>query len=88
MDLSRRTFTGGALSFALGSQLAEEDLRLSVPDEASGPEPERDALISELRRHDGNLSAVARELATSRSQVRRLLERHALTVDMFRRSKP
>jgi len=77
----------GAVAIAEGSQLAEEDLRLSVPDEAWGPEPERDVLIAELRRHDGNLSAVARELATSRSQVRRLLERHALTVDMFRRSK-
>jgi transcriptional regulator of acetoin/glycerol metabolism len=39
---------------------------------------QRARLVALLRVHNGNLSAVARALATSRSQVHRLLERHQL----------
>jgi hypothetical protein len=31
-----------------------------------------------VRRHTGNLSAVARDLSTSRAQVHRLLRRHSI----------
>ena len=39
---------------------------------------DRDRLVALVAKHGGNLSAVARELATSRSQVRRLLARHGV----------
>jgi len=39
---------------------------------------ERERLVAILERHGGNLSAVARELVTSRSQLYRLLARHAI----------
>jgi transcriptional regulator of acetoin/glycerol metabolism len=45
---------------------------------AAAPASDRDRLVASLRRHGGNLSAVARELATSRSQLYRLLARHAI----------
>ena len=37
-----------------------------------------------LRAHEGNVSAVARALGTSRSQVRRLAARHGLRPEAFR----
>jgi transcriptional regulator with PAS, ATPase and Fis domain len=39
---------------------------------------DRDQLVAMILRHGGNLSAVARELGTSRSQLYRLLTRHAI----------
>jgi len=45
----------------------------------------RERLVALLEKHAGNASAVARELATSRTQVRRLLSRHGLAYDQFRR---
>jgi transcriptional regulator of acetoin/glycerol metabolism len=38
----------------------------------------RDRLVALLAQHDGNVSAVARALSPSRSQVHRLLARHAI----------
>ncbi len=46
----------------------------------------RAALIEQLRRHGGNVSAVARGLGTSRSQVHRLLARYDLALDVYRES--
>jgi transcriptional regulator of acetoin/glycerol metabolism len=44
----------------------------------------REELVALLVRHRGNVSAIARELATSRTQIDRLLERFALDKDTFR----
>jgi DNA-binding NtrC family response regulator len=46
----------------------------AIPDKPN----ERTRLVELVRRHHGNLSAVARALTTSRSQVRRLLKRHGI----------
>jgi len=71
-----------AIAVASGPEIGVEDLRLAAPT----PEPpdagpvggEREQLVALLQKHGGNLNAVARDLATSRSQVRRLLARHGL----------
>jgi DNA-binding NtrC family response regulator len=52
---------------------------LADPDAA-----QRQRLTTLLKRHRGNVTLVARDLGTSRSQVRRLAERHGLDVDSFR----
>jgi DNA-binding NtrC family response regulator len=85
----------GALAIADGPVIGVDDLRLTAPPvepasapggpRSAAPIDERESLVSALRRHAGNLSAVARELATSRSQVQRLLDRHALNADEFKR---
>jgi len=48
---------------------------------ASDPEPvdQRGQIVALLAKHDGNLSAVARELKTSRSQLYRLMERYGIS---------
>ena len=78
-----------AMAVASGSEIVAEDLQLAspvakVPDrgEEGG---ERERLVLLLSRHAGNLAAVARELATSGSQVRRLLARHGLDADDYKR---
>ena len=42
------------------------------------PEVDRERLVEVIARHGGNLSAVARELATSRTQLYRLLARYSI----------
>jgi transcriptional regulator of acetoin/glycerol metabolism len=77
-----------ALNLAGGNEIGVEHL----PDEIADPNapralPERDErkhLAELLRKHRGNVSAVARELATSRTQVERLLARHDLDDAEFR----
>src|SRR5262249_2084539 len=79
--------------------LESEELRLAdlpaeiaraaeAVDGAAGPAPgsadERDRLLYLLRQHGGNLSAVARALRTSRSQLRRILARHDMDPGEFR----
>ncbi len=44
----------------------------------------RDQLVSVLVEHAGNISAIARALSTSRSQVRRLLRRFELDAEQYR----
>lgn len=56
----------------------------SEPEDAPSGATRRDVLVAALRRHRGNVAAVARELRTSRSQVRRLAVRHGLDLDAFR----
>ena len=51
---------------------------------AASPEDARGELEALLRAHEGNVSAVARALGTSRSQVRRLAARHGLRPEAFR----
>jgi sigma-54 dependent transcriptional regulator, acetoin dehydrogenase operon transcriptional activator AcoR len=45
---------------------------------------ERERLLALLREHGGNVSAVARALGTSRTQVRRLAERYRIELDAAR----
>ena len=75
----------GAIAIADGPAIDVDDLRLAPPPAEPTPVDRREVLASILRRHAGNLSAVARELATSRTQVKRLLDRHELSADEFKR---
>ncbi|HEX8107981.1 MAG TPA: helix-turn-helix domain-containing protein, partial [Kofleriaceae bacterium] len=75
----------GAVAVADGRAIDVDDLRLTAPPAEPRPVGGRQALASALQRHAGNLSAVARELATSRSQVQRLLDRYELSADEFKR---
>jgi sigma-54 dependent transcriptional regulator, acetoin dehydrogenase operon transcriptional activator AcoR len=60
----------------------DRSARASRPSNATGATadiaPTRRALVALLAEHDGNLSAVARVLRTSRSQVHRLMKRHGI----------
>jgi transcriptional regulator of acetoin/glycerol metabolism len=78
-----------ALRFAIArapEAITLDDLPESVraqADPAAGdanppPTDPRSRIVALLAEHDGNLSAVARALQTSRSQVRRLLERYGI----------
>jgi len=72
-----------ALAIA-GSQICLEHLPRTVQDAHAAPPlvlTKREKLVAMLRKHGGNLSAVARELATSNSQVDRLLARHCIGPD-------
>jgi len=75
-----------ALALATGPEIRRDDLKLGNPP-ASAPAPvdERERLLALLAKHGGNLSGVARELGTSRSQIHRLLERHRIAPEEFRR---
>jgi DNA-binding NtrC family response regulator len=48
-----------------------------------GDATRKERLVTLLSRHGGNVSAVARELATSRTQVQRLMERYGLRREQF-----
>ena len=65
-----------------GAEIGLDHLPRHVRDAGSAPRTptstERERLVAILERHGGNLSAVARELVTSRSQLYRLLARHAI----------
>ena len=77
-----------ALAVASTDEIRLEDLVLTPPDNRSpAPEPAggRERLVALLEKHGGNLSAVARELSTSRSQVQRLMARHGLAEKDFRK---
>jgi transcriptional regulator of acetoin/glycerol metabolism len=68
-----------------GAEIGVEHLPQSVRDAGTSPRPdsagERERLVAIVQRHHGNLSAVARELSTSRSQLYRLLARHSILPD-------
>jgi transcriptional regulator with PAS, ATPase and Fis domain len=76
-----------ALAVGAGPEIGLHDLRLVAHDPKSGADGaaggpaagSRERLVALLDKHGGNVSAIARELATSRSQVQRLLARHALS---------
>ena len=44
----------------------------------------RDNLVACVRRHAGNLTAVARELGKDRKQIRRWMERYGIEIDRYR----
>ena len=71
-----------ALALAEG-EIGVEHLRTPVRDAGVGSGlkgliDEPDLLIATIRRHRGNMSAVARALSTSRSQLYRLLHRQSI----------
>jgi transcriptional regulator of acetoin/glycerol metabolism len=60
---------------------------VSAASVARAPDPDaaqRDALVSLLREHRGNVSAVARALGKARMQVQRWLKRYSLDPEAFR----
>jgi DNA-binding NtrC family response regulator len=76
-----------ALATAAGPEITVEDLRLETGLDAAPqvtPGDDRERLVELLDRHAGNLTAVARSLSTSRSQVRRLLARLGLTPSAYK----
>jgi len=73
-----------AVAVCDGDEIDVEHLRLAAAS-AEVESGEHSQLIELLERHAGNLSAVARELATSRSQVARLLVKHGVDIAEFRR---
>jgi len=54
------------------------------PARRRGGPPSRDELVRALEQHGGNVSAVARELETTRMQVHRWAKRHDIDLDSFR----
>jgi DNA-binding NtrC family response regulator len=80
-----------AIATAAGPELGLDDLRLAPADDeparppVPGPLDERAQLLALLDQHAGNVSAVARALATSRSQVQRLFERHGIAPEAHKR---
>lgn len=74
-----------AAAHAEGGEITDDDLPESVRTPAANPPAptasgdDRSRLAALLAEHAGNISAVARALETSRSQVRRLMERYGLT---------
>jgi transcriptional regulator of acetoin/glycerol metabolism len=78
-----------ALAIRDGNEIRLEHLPAELADPARAGalehvSDEREKLLQLLRGHDGNLSAVARALGTSRSQLKRLLRRYAIDVARFR----
>jgi DNA-binding NtrC family response regulator len=73
-----------ALSLAGDGRITVAHLPESLRAEVDSTQPtgaesrRRDALVAALQRHHGNISAVARDLSTSRGQVRRLCRRFGL----------
>ena len=77
-----------ALATAAGPEITSDDLRLETGLDSAPPALHADGrarIIELLDKHEGNLTAVARGLSTSRSQVRRLLVRHGLTPRDYKR---
>jgi pSer/pThr/pTyr-binding forkhead associated (FHA) protein len=67
----------------LPATIREPERTSSRPPSVSPSEPDFVAL---LKKHEGNVSQVARELGTSRSQVRRLAKRYDVDLDALRKS--
>jgi transcriptional regulator of acetoin/glycerol metabolism len=76
-----------AVAISAGPALTLEDLQLASspgPAATQGESLDVERLKKLMRDHAGNVSAVARELLTSRTQVQRLLVRHGLSCNDFR----
>jgi len=76
-----------AVTVATGTEIRFGDLPLA---EATPAPPDEDAELKErmialLRKHEGNVTAIARKLNTSRSQVLRLVARYGLAAAEYRR---
>jgi transcriptional regulator of acetoin/glycerol metabolism len=72
-----------------GPEIGIEHLPKTIRDGESSPRhpaaSERDHILALIDSHGGNLSAVARALKTSRSQLYRLLVRHEIQPDVLKR---
>jgi DNA-binding NtrC family response regulator len=82
-----------AVAVAAGPELRVSDLQLAAPiasaaaaTSTTDADHERERLVAALQQHGGNISAVARQLVTSRSQVQRLMTRYGLDGATFKRS--
>ena len=76
-----------------GPEIGLEHLPKTIREAGSAPRDpaatsERDHLLAVIESHGGNLSAVARALKTSRSQLYRLLVRHAIQPEEMKRLSP
>jgi len=69
----------GATSGEIGLEHLPRRVGLTVASRVPGLE--RDRLTAMMAKHRGNVSAIARELATSRTQIYRLLERHSIRTE-------
>jgi DNA-binding NtrC family response regulator len=77
-----------ATAIAVGAEIGVSDLRLgefAPAQAANGAGGERERLIAALVQYGGNVSAVARALVTSRSQVQRLLQRYVIDGAEYKR---
>jgi transcriptional regulator with PAS, ATPase and Fis domain len=73
-----------AVALTNGPEILPEHLRFGAVETVPEVAGERERLEALLARNAGNLSAVARELTTSRTQVRRFLDRHGIDHERFR----
>lgn len=77
-----------ALAVAVGDEIALAHLPESVRTKPASKDNSKDArhrqLLALMRTHQGNISAVARDMATSRAQVRRLTERYEIDPAEYR----
>jgi len=77
-----------AVALARGERITSEHLPASVSAAPAAPAPDqrrRDELITQLRAHRGNVSAVARAMGKARAQVQRWLRRFRIDPFAFRR---
>jgi DNA-binding NtrC family response regulator len=77
-----------ATAIAAGPEIGVSDLRLGdapAGDRRTAGDDERGRLMVALAKHHGNVSAVARALVTSRSQVQRLMARYGIDGAEFKR---
>jgi two-component system, NtrC family, response regulator AtoC len=78
-----RTVIERSLHVAGGDEIGARDVLIDTA--AAAPDDERARFLEVARRHDGNVTAMARDLATSRSQVRRLAQRLGVDLGRLRR---
>lgn len=76
-----------AIAIASSPEIELGDLRLERRSEDLPGDATRAKLIELLTQHDGNISAVARELATSRTQIQRLCTRHDIDPHTYKRNR-
>jgi transcriptional regulator of acetoin/glycerol metabolism len=74
-----------ALAVADSPEIRLADLHLEPAEAPTAETTMRARLIALIDEHGGNLSAVARALTTSRSQLHRLMQRHAIEPAMIKR---
>lgn len=67
-----------------GRQQATEEPEVKKPAKVKRVTPSLDDLVELLTNHQGNISAIARELGKERIQIHRWLKRHGLSPDDYR----
>jgi len=66
------------------SELVNELRRSTLADEERGFSPRKLQLVEELRRHTGNVAAVARHFGRAPVQIRRWIKRYSIDLASFR----